>query len=160
VRQIIAACLRLVHGRAAKSRVSISVRVPADLPKLRADRRRVKQSLLNLLGNAIKFTPAGGSIVVKAGRDDDGAFAISIADSGIGIAKENIDKVTKPFFQVDNSLSRRNEGVGLGLTLASTFMARHGGTLDLASELGRGTRATLRFPAARVVPDTTRDLTP
>ena len=129
----------------------MSVRVPADLPRLRADHRRVKQMLLNLLGNAIKFTAEGGSIVVSAGVEDDGSLAVRIADTGIGIAKENLAKVTQPFFQVDNSLARRNEGVGLGLPLVSSFMQRHGGMLELTSELGRGTSATLCFPAARVL---------
>ena len=150
VRQLIAASLRLVHGRAVKAGLSISVRVPNDGPPLRADRRRVKQTLLNLLGNAIKFTPTGGSIVVTAGVDHDGTFAIAIADSGIGIPPEKLDKVKQPFFQIDNSLARKNEGLGLGLSLASTFMERHGGKLELASELGNGTRATMRFPASRV----------
>jgi signal transduction histidine kinase len=150
-RQVIAASLRLVHTRAAKSRITMSVRVPADLPRLRADHRRVKQMLLNLLGNAIKFTAEGGSIVVSAGVEDDGSLAVRIADTGIGIAKENLAKVTQPFFQVDNSLARRNEGVGLGLPLVSSFMQRHGGMLVLTSELGRGTSAMLCFPAARVL---------
>jgi signal transduction histidine kinase len=151
MRQAIAASLRLVHTRAAKSRIAMSVHVPADLPRLRADHRRVKQILLNLLGNAVKFTAEGGSIIVSAGVEDDGSLAVRIADTGIGIAKENLAKVTQPFFQVDNSLARRNEGVGLGLPLVSSFMQRHGGMLELTSELGRGTSATLRFPASRVL---------
>ena len=151
MRQVIAASLRLVHTRAAKSNITMSVNVPAGLPRLRADHRRVKQALLNLLGNAIKFTPQGGSIIVSAGVEDDGSLTISVADTGIGIAKDDLARVTQPFFQVDNSLARRNEGVGLGLPLVSGFMHRHGGTLSLTSELGKGTSATLRFPAARVL---------
>lgn len=150
MRQVIAASLRLVHTRAAKSRIRMSVNVPADLPRLRADHRRVKQMLLNLLGNAIKFTTEGGSIIVSAGMENDGSLAVGVADTGIGIANESLAKVTQPFFQVDNSLARRNEGVGLGLPLVSSFMQRHGGMLEMTSELGRGTTATLRFPATRV----------
>jgi signal transduction histidine kinase len=151
LRKVIAASLRLVHIRAAKAGLSISVHVPADLPHLKADRARLKQMLLNLLGNAIKFTPAGGTIVLSATLDNAGALLIAVGDTGIGIAEQDIGKVLQPFYQVDNSLARRNEGVGLGLPLVSNVMGRHDGQLQLTSEVGKGTTATLQFPPARVI---------
>jgi signal transduction histidine kinase len=151
IRQVIAASLRLVHRRAAKAKLSITVKVPDQLPDLRADSRRVKQMLLNLIGNAIKFTPAGGAITISAVAEENCGVAISVADTGVGVDKEYLDKVTLPFFQVDNSLARCNEGVGLGLTLVVSIMARHGGALRLVSNLGQRTTATLDFPSSSVV---------
>jgi two-component system phosphate regulon sensor histidine kinase PhoR len=107
--------------------------------------------LLNLVGNAIKFTPRGGAITVGASRMTDGSLRLSVTDTGIGIAEEHLGKVTAPFYQVDGSLSRSSEGVGLGLSVVSNIIARHGGELILRSRVGAGTQALLVFPPQRVL---------
>ncbi len=127
----------------------IERRISADLPRLRADRRRVTQVLANLLSNAVKFTPAGGRVSLSAflvGNE----LAIAIADTGIGIAAEDIPKAFERFRQIDSRLSRKFEGSGLGLPLARQFMELHGGRLVLESAPGKGTTATVYFPQARL----------
>jgi signal transduction histidine kinase len=105
--------------------------------------------LLNLLTNAVKFTPRGGHIDVEANCDETG-LTIVVRDTGIGIAKADLDRVLQPFVQADNELSRRHEGTGLGLTLVNSMVAMHGGRLHLESEIGSGTTAVLSFPPQRV----------
>ena len=104
------------------------------IPLLRADPRRFKQILVNLLSNAVKFTETGGTVTIRA---------------GVGIAVENIRKTLAPFQQIDSALSRRHEGIGLGLPLTKSLVALHGGTLDLQSQAGKGTIVTVRLPAGR-----------
>jgi anti-sigma regulatory factor (Ser/Thr protein kinase) len=107
--------------------------------------------LINLIGNAVKFTPRGGVIEVSGRLDRQADLAIIVADTGIGIAPEDLQRVLEPFVQVDSSLSRLHQGTGLGLPLVKAIMALHGGTLDLKSELGVGTTATVVFPRERLV---------
>ena len=119
---------------------------------LLADRRLLKQILVNLLSNAVKFTPQGGRITASAQGDCTTGYALTIADTGIGIAPDDIPKALARFAQVDASLDRRFEGAGLGLPLSKALVELHGGSLELESEVGAGTTVTIRFPAARVVP--------
>jgi signal transduction histidine kinase len=143
--------LRLVRGRAENGRVRIVSGIARNtVPRVFADERAVKQILLNLLSNAVKFTPEGGRVAVGAELRTDGSLAVSVDDSGIGIAPENIPRALAPFSQVDTSSSRSHEGTGLGLSLVKSLIELHGGTLELESELGKGTLATVIFPAARV----------
>jgi len=150
VADAVGAALRLLRRRAVQAGLALAAAVPDGLPRLRADPRRLKQMLLNLVANAVKFTPSGGEVRVSARLEPDGRLAILVADTGIGIAPEHLARVTEPFFQVDGSLARRHEGAGLGLPIVAAIMARHGGTLRLESELGGGATAILEFPAARV----------
>jgi two-component system, cell cycle sensor histidine kinase PleC len=120
------------------------------VPRIEADERAVKQILLNLLSNAVKFTPEHGRVSVSAELRPDGALAVTVEDTGIGIAPDNIPRALAPFSQVDNSLSRRYEGTGLGLPLVKSLIELHGGSLELTSEVGKGTAAIAVFPAARV----------
>jgi signal transduction histidine kinase len=120
------------------------------LPKLFADRRRVSQVLLNLLSNAVKFTPDGGTVQVSVWQDRD-AVGITVADTGIGIAAEDIPVVLQPFGQVDSQLSRKYSGTGLGLPLSGRLMKLHGGTLDIESKVGAGTTVMIAFPANRIL---------
>jgi signal transduction histidine kinase len=142
--------LRLVRGRAENGRIRLVNGVPRDLPHVQADERAVKQMLLNLLSNAVKFTPEGGRVAVGAELQSDGSLAVSVDDTGIGIAPVNIPRALAPFSQVDSSLSRRYPGTGLGLPLVKSLIELHGGTLELESEEGKGTLATIVFPAERV----------
>jgi signal transduction histidine kinase/PAS domain-containing protein len=148
-RNLIESCLRLVETRARRNNVQIYNLVGNPLPRIYADRRRLKQILLNLLANAVKFTPAHGSITVRTRQDMQG-FHIEVADTGVGIAAEDIPKVMLPFGQVDSVISRRAEGVGLGLPLSKVLAELHGGRLAIESQLGKGTTVALVLPPARV----------
>jgi signal transduction histidine kinase/PAS domain-containing protein len=148
-RNLIESCLRLVETRARRNNVQIYNMIGSSLPKIYADRRRLKQILLNLLANAVKFTPAHGSVTVRTRQDAQG-FHIEVADTGVGIAAEDIPKVMLPFGQVDSVISRRAEGVGLGLPLSKVLAELHGGRLAIESQLGQGTTVALTLPASRV----------
>ena len=151
VGRAIRSCLTLVKERAEAGGVALQRRVPPDLPALRADERKLKQILLNLLSNAVKFTPDGGRITLAAAVGPRRGFVIQVIDSGIGIAADDIATAMAPFGQVDSALSRKYEGTGLGLPLTKALAELHGATLELTSELGAGTTATVRFPAERIV---------
>ncbi len=145
--------LRLVRGRAESGGIRLVNGIAqAAMPRVLADERAVKQILLNLLSNAVKFTPDGGRVAVGAELRRDGSLAVSVDDTGIGIAPENIPRALAPFSQVDSSLTRRYEGTGLGLPLVKSLIELHGGTLQLESEEGKGSLVTVVFPAARVLP--------
>jgi len=151
VAKVLESCEMLVRERAEGGGVALRRKVANDLGHLRADKRKLKQILINLLSNAIKFTPEGGRVDVRARVDHRGDMVISVADTGIGIAPEDISKAMAPFSQVDTTLSRKYEGTGLGLPLTKSLVEMHGGTLDLASSLGEGTTVTVRLPAERVI---------
>ncbi len=140
----------LVRGRAEKSDVALDVQCPDDLPHLYADMRKMKQILVNLLTNAIKFTEPGGSVMLKTWCSPDSGYVFQIVDTGIGIALADIPKVLSVFGQVDSDLNRSHEGTGLGLPLTKSLAELHSGSLDLQSELGAGTTVTVRLPAERV----------
>jgi signal transduction histidine kinase len=146
----IAAALAGMGPQALRGRLTLKADLEAGLPRLRADARRVRQILLNLLSNAIKFTPPKGEVHVRAWRQN-GALMIAVADTGIGIAPNDITKAFESFRQIDSRLSRRYEGAGLGLPLTKQIVERHGGTIALDSRVGEGTIATVTFPAERVI---------
>ena len=112
------------------------------------DPLQLKQALRNLVGNASKYTPAGGSIRVNWWDDDDGAH-LSVADSGIGIAEDDIPRLTERFYRVDVGRSRASGGTGLGLSIVKHALERHEGTLRIESELGVGTTFFCDFPPHR-----------
>ncbi|OIQ88041.1 cell-division control histidine kinase PdhS [mine drainage metagenome] len=146
------AAMHLVQERAQRSNVRLVVEVADHLPRLKADNLRLKQIMLNLLTNAIKFTPENGRVTLRAGLDEAGGVEISVADTGVGIAPEDIARVLEPFSQVVNPMVRREEGTGLGLPISKRLVELHGGSLTLSSEVGHGTRVTVRLPAERLVP--------
>src|SRR5262249_19932223 len=150
---LIDSSLRFIRDQAARARLAIAVECAADLPRVRGDPRKLRQVLINLLANAVKFTPPGGRIRIEAARDAAGGVLLRVGDTGIGMAAPDIAQALTPFKQIDNSLARKYEGAGLGLPLAKTLVELHGGTLEVTSELGRGTAVTCRLPAARVVND-------
>ncbi|MCH9051642.1 MAG: PAS-domain containing protein [Proteobacteria bacterium] len=152
VAEVIHSCLRLVTERAKDGGVKLVTEIPDDLPALHIDERKLKQILLNLLSNAVKFTPDGGSVTIKTWFKPDSGFVIQVADTGVGIALEDIPKALAPFGQVDSALSRKYEGTGLGLPLTKSLVEKHSGSLDLQSEVGVGTTVTVRFPPERMVP--------
>jgi signal transduction histidine kinase len=142
-------CLKL-REKAAQAGVHIAHEVPADLPRLRGDRRRVRQILQNLVSNAVHFTSKGGRVVVSGSLDQAGRIGLSIADTGSGIEPAEIPGV----FDAFAGLSRLRDiggGTGLGLPLCKGLMDLHGGTIELASQPGKGTTVTATFPAERTI---------
>ncbi|MEI7607410.1 MAG: PAS domain S-box protein [Rhodospirillaceae bacterium] len=151
VAAVVESCLTMVRARADHGEISLGSRVPSRTPHICADRRSVIQVLLNLLSNSVKFTPRGGSVTVTAGVGENGQMVISVIDSGPGIDADLLPRIFEPFQQADSRLSRKIEGTGLGLAISRNLMELHGGTLDIESEVGRGTAAHIRFPASRVL---------
>ncbi len=151
VRAAIESSVRLVQGRADAHSISLDTDIDAGLAPLRADDRKLKQVLINLMSNAIKFTPDGGAVMVTARPEPGGGLAIAVSDNGVGISEHDLSRVFSPFVQVDADLDRRYEGTGLGLPLTKAIVELHGGTVTLESRPGVGTTATVRLPAERVV---------
>lgn len=154
LRDLIGAVVRMMASRVFSSNTEIKMSVPSDLPRMWADHRLIRQVLINLMTNAIKFSPDGGEISVGAGIQDDGVLSIVIADQGIGIEKENISRALEPFGQVSERPEKRDlrsQGTGLGLPLAKAMVELHNGNLSLESEPGVGTKVILVFPAFRVI---------
>ena len=156
VPEIVGTVVTMVAQRAEADRIDFEVQLAENLPMLRADSRKLKQILTNLVSNGVKFTPAGGNVLLNVWCEPDGGFVFQIVDTGIGIAPDDIPKALSRFGQVDAKLNRKFEGTGLGLPLTKALVELHGGTLDLQSELGAGTTVTARFPAERIV-DLPRD---
>jgi two-component system, cell cycle sensor histidine kinase PleC len=152
VGEVAQSALRLVGHVANAKRQSLSLDLAAGLPRLKADERLVKQILLNLVSNAAKFTPEGGHVAVSAALVE-GAITITVQDDGVGIATKDIPLVLQPFGQVENAMSPKQEGTGLGLPLAKGFMELHGGVLTLSSTVGKGTVVVLTFPPSRTLPE-------
>ncbi len=148
--EICDSAVRLVAERARHAGQTLELRLPPGLPELWADTLKLKQVLLNLLANAVKFTPEGGAIDLTVTLDSSGDFLFLVSDSGVGIAAADMERAFSPFEQVDNSLNRGREGTGLGLAISRAFMEMHDGTLVLESEPGVGTKAIARLPAGRV----------
>jgi len=135
----------------AKEAAPIRVAVPATLPLLRADPKRLHQILAHLLSNATKFTDVGGRIDMRAKTTADGGISIAIRDTGIGMAPELIQQALEPFKQLDARLERSFEGLGLGLPLANALLRLHSGQLAIVSAPGEGTTVSLNFPPERTV---------
>jgi signal transduction histidine kinase len=149
--RVIESTIRLMRDKATRADLSIVTAIPDPPPVLMADERALKQILLNLLSNSIKFTRPGGTITIAGELVANDDFAISVSDTGIGMAESEIPKALAPFGQVDSSLTRKYAGTGLGLPLVKSLAELHGGTLALTSTLGVGTRATVYLPANRVL---------
>ncbi|MBL8773636.1 MAG: PAS-domain containing protein [Phenylobacterium sp.] len=146
--------MRLVRNRAEAAGLSLVLDF-VDLPEVEADHRAVKQILLNLLSNAIKFTPRGGRITVKAELRDDPLgqrVKVSVQDTGIGISATDLERLARPFEQVENQHSKTTQGTGLGLALTKSLVEMHGGLLDLRSAPGQGTTASFALPLQQTRP--------
>jgi len=139
----------MMEGTAKNAKVRIDTSLPGHAIALRADDRRLRQILLNLMSNAVKFTPEGGRVRVGASLRADGV-AIAVSDTGIGMTLEDIPLALERFGQIDSRMSRRYAGSGLGLPIAKQLVELHGGTLDIASEVGEGTIVTVIFPSGRL----------
>ena len=141
----------MLHDQAQRSDVNITVEAPDELPPLYADEKKIRQILINLLSNALKFTDQGGTVTLTAWYNDSGGYVIQVEDTGIGIALKDIPKALGLFGQVDSAFNRRYEGTGLGLPLSKSLAEMHGGSLDIQSQVDVGTTVTVRLPTERVV---------
>jgi two-component system cell cycle sensor histidine kinase PleC len=139
--------MRVVSGRADDKKLTLAAHIGEGI-RLTADPRLLKQIMLNLLSNAVKFTPEGGRITIRA-RSRRGCVAIAIADTGIGIPKDALARLGRPFEQVESQLTKSHQGSGLGLAIAKSLTELHQGSMRIRSTLGRGTMVLLRLPAQR-----------
>ncbi|MGB8274997.1 MAG: ATP-binding protein [Alphaproteobacteria bacterium] len=143
----IRSCVGLVKQRADDAGVTLKMDIAPNFPVLKTDEKRLKQVILNLVTNAIKFTPPGGNVTVKAWADPkEGAFILIVSDTGIGIAPEKLELVMKPYGQVKSKQSEKHQGTGLGLPLTKRIVDRLGGRLEIHSQVGVGTAVRLVFP--------------
>ena len=151
LQQLVAEVMQLIRPRAAESDVRLLAEIPSNLPPLLADETKLKQILLNLLSNSVKFTPKSGSVTITARLDPDGCTELCVRDTGIGMDEREIALARSRFGQVESLLTRRHAGVGLGLPLAISLIELHGGTFDIRSMKGKGTRAIVRLPKERTL---------
>ena len=150
VAEVVRAATGMLAVRAIKGQVSVSCGEFAGI-HLHVDRLAVKQIVLNLLTNAVKFTLPGGQVRISGSSAASGGFVLTIADTGIGIAEAALPHVCAPFYQADASSSRAYGGTGLGLAICSKLVKLHGGGLEIESQQGQGTTVRVRFPKERVV---------
>ena len=154
---VVGSACNMVKERAQKDHIALENAVTLEnimsygIIGIYADSNKVKQMLINILTNAIKFTPSGGKVSISISIDDAMGFNLTVRDNGIGIAEEDIKKVFEAYEQVDNHQGRRHKGTGLGMPLTRKLMTLHGGDIVLDSAPGTGTKVILCFPASRVV---------
>lgn len=141
---IVTESLRIISAKAKDQGLMVKQDVPEDI-SLVADRRSIKQVMLNLLSNAVKFTPEGGEITVAASRKDDNV-RFCITDTGIGIPQKALEKLGRPFEQVQNQFTKGHTGSGLGLAISRSLVELHGGNLFLESSEGDGTTVIVELP--------------
>ena len=151
---VLESCMGIVRGWPNFCQRRFTVDLESPLPCVFADERVLKQMLLNLLSNAFKYSGEGDEVGISVRRDASGDVVFVIHDTGMGVAPENLENLSKPFFQVDGGFIRETGGVGLGLFLSTSYVRLHGGDLKFESELGLGTTVTVRLPAERIVDQT------
>lgn len=149
--KLVTECLRLVEHQRESAKIVMSISFSNNLPDVIVDAKILKQVILNLLSNALKFTPTGGEVLVQSEISAEGSYSVSVIDNGIGIKEEDISKALTPFVQIDSVFNHNNQGTGLGLPLSKNLMELHGGNLTLTSVFGEGTNATITLPKSRVL---------
>ncbi len=142
--------IRAIKPQAKSGNVKIVKEYPPEGIQIRCDEVRLKQVFINVLSNAVKFTPSGGRIAISTALEDGGCLSIAIRDTGIGMTQEDIEAAFEKFRQIDNSMTKRFAGTGLGLPLAKQLVELHGGTIEVSSEPAVGTEVRILLPAARV----------
>ncbi len=146
IAETIESCEAMLGLQAKEKGLTLTSRIQRGIGEISADQRAIRQVLINLAGNAIKFTDAGGVVSIDAAREGR-LLKLTVSDTGIGIASDKIDLLGQPFMQVQNEYTRRYEGTGLGLSLVKGLVALHGGTFAIASQPGEGTVVTIMLPA-------------
>jgi signal transduction histidine kinase len=149
IARVVAFSIGTIEEMAQKGQIGCHSEVSPDLPQFLGDAAKLRQILINLLSNAVKFTPSGGEVRLTVQREACNGLAFCVEDTGIGIPSEKIPTALAPFGQIDSGLDRKYPGVGLGLPLTKRLIELHGGTMEIASELGKGTAVTARFPQRR-----------
>ena len=148
LKPILSSCLLIIEAKAREKGITMENSIASNLPRLLGDSLRVKQILINLLGNAVKFTPSNGRIRVEAGLLQQGYAAVSVTDTGVGMSPSEVETAMRPFGQIDTAFNKRHEGTGLGLPIAYALARLHGGDLRIDSQKGVGTRVSLILPTA------------
>ncbi|MFN4764733.1 sensor histidine kinase, partial [Gillisia sp. Q332] len=138
-------CFKLLYLRAEKGGIALVNGVPNDLPLINVDVKRLKQIIINLVGNAVKFAPRDSQVWVTACTEGE-AVVIKVCDQGIGMDPKDLEHALEPFSQIDSGLSRNHEGAGLGLAIVKYFVELHGGTLAFDTAPGRGTTVIVTLP--------------
>jgi PAS domain S-box-containing protein len=151
VERVISSCTRLMAERAEGAEVGLETDLQPSLPGIHADERKLKQILINLMSNAVKFTPEGGKVTVAASVSESGGVEIRVSDTGIGMERDDVARAQEPFTQIDGTFSRIQQGTGLGLPLAKSLCALHGGALEIFSRKGVGTVVSVRMPVERTI---------
>jgi two-component system phosphate regulon sensor histidine kinase PhoR len=149
LRDALEGVIPLVEAKARLKKINIHNDVQENMPYIRADRDRFAQILVNVLDNAVKFTSEAGDVYIEAGQKDSDAV-LTIIDTGIGISKEEVQRLGERFYRVDRSRSRDLGGTGLGLSIVKHLMIAHGGKMEIESQLGHGTKVSLFFPIHKV----------
>ncbi len=141
--------ISIVEKKATSKKITIENDMPEKLRPVRADRDRLAQILVNILDNAVKFTPESGKVIIAA-EETDAYAVVSIIDTGIGVPQDEIQRLGERFYRVDKTRSRDLGGTGLGLSIVKHLMIAHGGRMEIESQLGRGTKVSLFFPVVKV----------
>jgi two-component system phosphate regulon sensor histidine kinase PhoR len=139
--------MNIVSVKAREKKIDVAVEIPDSLPPIRADRDRLSQILINILDNAVKFTPEGGGVKLSA-EAAGGEVVVRVADTGIGVPRDEIGRLGERFYRVDKTRSRELGGTGLGLSIVKHLMLAHRGHMEIESQLGRGTTVILHFPVS------------
>jgi len=150
IARLVNSAVRIVRGRSDLNRMTLTARVPSDVPTIMADELRLKQVLLNLLSNAIKFSPQESEVVIEVEASPAAGMTIKIRDQGIGISPEDIPVVLKPFGQVRSTVQQNVQGTGLGLSLSKNLVELHGGTITIESQKDKGTTVIVTLPPSRL----------
>jgi signal transduction histidine kinase len=149
--EIVAEAVRVLSDKACRAGIVVKTTLPSGLPRILADKGKIRQILLNLIGNSIKFTRKDGTITVSARISSVGKFIFAVSDTGIGIPADALESVMEAFVQSGDALTRSQHGSGLGLPLCKALIEMHSGSLLLESELGKGTCVTISLPPHRVL---------
>jgi two-component system cell cycle sensor histidine kinase PleC len=150
--EVVEDAARLMRNRAEQTGLALKIDLP-ELPDIQADYRALKQVLLNLLSNSVKFTPRGGEIVIGAVIETNSVterLRVSVRDTGIGIAREDISRLARPFEQIESQHSKTQQGTGLGLALSKSLIEMHNGVLEIESEPGGGTTVSFAIPTKHI----------
>jgi two-component system phosphate regulon sensor histidine kinase PhoR len=147
--EVTESALAIIQPRAGSGRVTVEASLPPDMPEVLADRDRLAQILINLVDNAVKYTPAGGHVWVEAQRLPSGMVEVAVRDTGVGVPKADLPRLTERFYRVDKARSRELGGTGLGLAIVKHLVLAHGGELGIESELWKGTTVRFTLPTSK-----------